>query len=130
MCLRCEEVALLGAPTDAAGVEFFSCPRCGRNYARRSGKPLTYRWGHPISLALYPMIFEPAPAQVSAAQIDRLLGQTAFDDLAAALAEIRLELASPTQPVRQILDCIAPEAELRQYLDLYCQRGDVLAGRG
>jgi hypothetical protein len=130
MCLRCDQVALVSVPVDAADIQFFRCPRCTRNYARKSGKPLTFRWGHPISLALYPVIFERAPVAVSAAQIDRVLGQTAFADLAAALAEIRLELASPTQPVRDMLDCVAPEAELRQYLDLYCERGDVLlAGR-
>src|ERR1700722_5039016 len=96
-CLRCDQVALERVPTDAAGIQFFRCPRCARTYARKAGQPLTFAWGHPISLALYPMIFERAPAAVSAEQIDRILDQTAFDDLAAALAEIRLELASPTQ---------------------------------
>jgi len=122
-CLRCDHVVLIGVESAAGGVQFFMCPRCARNYALLPGKSLTYRWGHPISLALYPMIFNRAPADVSPARIDALLAKTDFRDLAAALVEIRLELASPTQEVKDILDCVAPEAELRKYLELFCERG-------
>ncbi len=105
---------------------FFVCPQCSRRYALRSGGNLTFRWGHPISLALYPVIFTEAPAKVDPARIDAQLADYSDAHLAAAVAEIRLELAQPTQAVREILECVAPEAQLRAYLEVFCDRADQL----
>jgi hypothetical protein len=41
------------------------------------------------------------------------------DQLEVSVREIRLELEEPTQRVRAILDCTAPEAELRRFLELF-----------
>ncbi len=122
-CLRCESVALDTRP-GPAGIAFFECPRCRRRYAQTPGKGLTFRWGHPISFALYPVIFEARPDEAPDAEIDAAIAATAMGEVAAAIAEIRLELASPSQNVGEILDCVAPEAALRRYLERFCERAE------
>lgn len=52
-CLRCTRQALAALSVPSAETTFFECPSCGRHYAHTTGRPLTFRWGHPISLALY-----------------------------------------------------------------------------
>ena len=55
-CLRCEGAPALTADASPPDIAFFTCPRCGRRYAQSRGGRLTFRWGHPISFALYPMM--------------------------------------------------------------------------
>ena len=52
-CLRCKTVPLTEAGPSDPRIAFFECPSCRRQYALRPGKQLTFRWLHPISLALY-----------------------------------------------------------------------------
>jgi hypothetical protein len=96
----------------SASAQFLTGPRCRREYTRLPGVPLTSRWGDPLSLALYSVIFEQRPADVDMNFIDRQL--PAFPGLEAAVLEIGLELEQPTQRVKDILDCVATEAELRR----------------
>jgi hypothetical protein len=129
-CLRCEGAPALTADVSPPDIAFFTCPRCGRRYAQSAGGQLTFRWGHPISFALYPMIFVRAPAELQTSQVDTFVADYPPETLEAAVAEIRLELETPTQQVRDILECPAPEAELRDYLRRFCERADVaLAAR-
>ena len=117
--LRCKKVRLDVLESDAE-IAFFACARCGRQYARKAGRELVFRWGNPLSLALYGVIYE-ADAPPHAA---RIADQLARDRDAAALdrfiREIELELADPTQAVTEILPMAVPKSEenLRQFLRL------------
>ena len=123
-CLRCQAEPLQRLDVSDAGIEFFECSACRRQYALRPGKGLTYRWGHPISLALYGVIFDESPAD--AEQICKvsahLQGGRSDVEIAALVKEIRFELSEPTQQVRDILDCRATEQKLRLFLQLLCDR--------
>jgi hypothetical protein len=114
-CLRCASVALrrLDSPTEIA---FFACPSCGRQYTEEPGGALTFRWGHPISLALYGVQFEPDPLPQAPRIAQAFVAQEPADRLAAMVSEIELELARPTQQVRDILGCAATEARCREFL--------------
>ena len=109
---------------ETARDSFFECPACGRHYARKPGKGLTFRWLHPISLALYDVIFDDHPArpETVSRNAESLLRQWTQDQIAAAIEEVRLELANPTQEVRDVLDCRATESELREFLRRLCDR--------
>jgi hypothetical protein len=115
LCLRCLHSAL--KPTDSPpGLQCWVCPTCARAYTKKPGTPLTFRWGHPISLALYPVIFDPDPAPRAADVARRLAGQWTAEEAAQVVAEITLELEAPTQPVRSIVDNVASEEACRAYL--------------
>ncbi|HLH88050.1 MAG TPA: hypothetical protein VKX28_06300 [Xanthobacteraceae bacterium] len=114
-CLRCANVAL--RPRESpAGISFFACPSCGREYAEKEGGALTFRWGHPVSLALYGVQFAPDPLARMQRVAQDLMARVPADRLAAMMGEIELELAQPTQQVRDILGCVAPEASCREFL--------------
>jgi hypothetical protein len=42
---------------------FFECSNCGRGYALKRGKQLTFRWLHPVTLALYDIISDVTPVE-------------------------------------------------------------------
>ncbi len=113
-CLRCAGAAL--TPTDSAeSVKFYVCPACTRRYAQTVGGALTERWPGPLGVVLYGVQFESRP-QGRAADISSRLAHLDRDIIA---AEIRRELAQPSQPVREILPGMpASEADLREYLAL------------
>ena len=119
LCLRCKTVRLDVLESDAE-ITFFACPQCGRQYARKAGEALTYRWGGPLSLALYGVIYEtdaPPHAARIADQLARGRDSAALDRL---IREIELELADPTQRVSEILPMAVPKTEenLREFLRL------------
>jgi hypothetical protein len=115
-CLRCKTVPLTEAGPSDPQIAFFECPSCGRHYALKPGKQLTFRWLHPISLALYPVQFDESPAE-RAAEVAASLAQDRSEELLALFArEMRLELEEPTQQVRDMLDCRASEEEVRNFL--------------
>lgn len=123
-CLRCKTAPLQKLEPLAPETVFYECSECGRNYACEPGKALTFRWLHPISLALYNVIFAEHPTEpgrVSSAAASLVEGLS-DDQIAAFVEEIRLELNEPTQNVRDILDCRAPEQQLRLFLELVCDR--------
>ena len=120
-CLRCAATALrkLDSPE---GVAFFECPSCHRHYAREAGGALTYRWGHPISLALYGALFDPDPLP-EAPRIAEFLRKGRTAELIGEWAEeIALELAHPTQAVRDILGNPSSEAACREFLAAVVQQ--------
>lgn len=96
---------------------FFECPSCRRHFARKHGGALTYRWGHPVSLALYGVLFasDPLTEAPRIAESLRQQGRTP-EALAAFAEEIERELAQPTQQVRDILGSKASEAACRAFL--------------
>lgn len=119
LCLRCKTVRLDVLESDAE-IAFFACSRCGRQYARTPRGGLVYRWGNPLSLALYGVIYE-ADAPPHAARIaDHLARDRDAAALAPFIREIELELANPTQAVTEIVPMAAPKSEenLRAFLRL------------
>lgn len=115
LCLRCKTTALipLASPDE---ISFYECPQCRRQFARKPGHALHFRWMQPISVALYPVIFEQNPEQGCEQVADTLAEQKSTEWIRLLIQEIRLELADPTQQVRDILDCRATEEDLRAYL--------------
>lgn len=120
-CPRCRTVRLRLLPESSPEIGFFDCPACGQHFARKPGRGLTYRWLHPISLALYPVIFSALPAAEADRVAAQFVEQWTPEQVDLAIREIRLELAEPTQRVRDILGCRASEAELREYLRLFAE---------
>jgi hypothetical protein len=119
-CLRCKDVALASL-SPVQDIAFFECPQCRRQYALKPGKDLTFRWGHPISHLLYPVIFSTSPLAAEVNRVVRtILETTSESDRKAAVEETVLELNDPTQKLVDILDCRASEAELREYLSAVC----------
>jgi transposase-like protein len=111
LCVRCHEEL---APVDSAS--FFRCPSCKREFTRAVSGSLIYRWGHPISLLLYPVIYEDRPEERAADVAAAFARQHDPEGIRQAIDEIRLELGDPTQPVREIVGARASEAELRDFL--------------
>jgi hypothetical protein len=118
LCLRCKTVPLVEAEPIGGEVAFFECAVCRRQYALKPDRGLTFRWLHPISLALYSVQFETSPVDRAADVTAALIRQRPAERLESFAREIRLELDEPTQQVRDILDCTASEEELREFLRL------------
>ena len=114
LCLRCKTVPLQDLPSPE-GIRFFECPQCQRHYAKKPGGSLTFRWLHPITVALYGVIFDRNPVPRAGEVAASLAGEPA-EWRAALLREIVLELADPTQDLAHTLDLAAPDAVLRDFL--------------
>ena len=119
-CLRCKTV-LLRESEHYPDIRFFECPNCNRRYALAPGQQLIFRWLHPVTLALYPVIFDATPVERAGIVAKRLAQQYSGGELALMIKEIRLELDDPTQQVRDTLDSRASEEELRRYLVSFCE---------
>jgi hypothetical protein len=117
-CLRCKTVPLTEVGPSDPRIAFFECPSCRRHYALQPGKRLTFRWLHPISLALYAVQFDDSTVRRAAEVTASLVRDRQSEQLEVFAREIRLELDEPTQQVRDILNCQASECELREFLGL------------
>jgi hypothetical protein len=115
-CLRCAGVILDRAPESPTGIDFFECPACHRRYAKKPGGVLTYRWLHPVTLALYGVIFEEDPVRLAVPQAEHFLKHRLPHELLQIVEEIELELNQPTQNVRDALENRATEERYREYL--------------
>ena len=114
-CLRCKTAELV--PVDSpARMSFFECPRCRRNFTRTADGALVFRWGHPITLLLYPVIFESHPVERCEGLASEFVRGQSIESVQLAIQEIRLELGDPTQQVRDTVQCCASEQDLRAYL--------------
>lgn len=118
-CLRCKTMALTELGPAYPDIRFFECPSCRRHYALKPGKQLTFRWLHPITLPLYDVIFDTEPVNRAGSAAALFVEQKPPEQMQQMVEEIRLELANPTQQLRHIFDCHAPEEELREYLGLF-----------
>ncbi|MDT5357053.1 MAG: hypothetical protein QOJ56_5585 [Mycobacterium sp.] len=121
-CLRCDKVKLVLLPESDRNIYFYHCPQCRRQFARRPGQALTERWLGPLSLVLYGVIFSRQPQDEADRTVAMLRDQKNAEMLAAMEKEIRLELTSPTQNVRDILDLKASERDLREFLELVADK--------
>jgi hypothetical protein len=129
-CLRCPSRELEMLPESFPEMSFFACPVCQRHYARRVNGRLTYRWLHPISLALYGVIFDADPVPRAAKTARDLLRNRSRDEIDWIISEIDLELEHPTQSVREILENVASEEQCRAFLVevTKCLKANRLAG--
>lgn len=118
-CFRCLDVELNHLPEPPAGVEFLECPSCRRHYARKPAGPLTYRWLHPLTLALYGVMFHGDPVSQAAPQAQAFLRARPPNELRSIVEEIELELNEPTHDVRDALGSRAAEDKCREYLHAF-----------
>ena|SRR5215213_613861 len=116
-CLRCPGVTLIPSLEESTDtITFLQCPSCHRPYKKRPGTPLTYRWLHPVTIALYWVIFEDEPVLRAESIAEDLVRGGPSDELLEMIEEIELELDQPTQPVRDALENRATEEKCREYL--------------
>jgi hypothetical protein len=115
-CLRCKTEPLSVVAQIDPRIAFFECPNCRRQYAKLPDKELTFRWLHPISMALYGVQFDESPIGREAEVTDHFIQTRPTKGLEWFAQEIRLELERPTQQVRDIIDCRASEDVLRVFL--------------
>ena len=115
-CPRCPGVALIRSPESSREIDFFECPSCNRYYAKKPGGSLTYRWLHPVTLALYGVIFDEEPVPRARPIVDQFIKDRPRKLLLNMVDEIELELEHPTQPVREALGNYATEEKCREYL--------------
>ncbi len=121
-CLRCEDRELESRSGSAGEVEFFRCPSCCREFARKTGRALTYRWLHPVSLPLYCILLDRDP-MFRVGEVATMFGkQRSAVELSSMLDEIELELEEPTQEVRLILDNPQSEDLCREFLREFVRR--------
>lgn len=117
-CLRCRDQALtrLDAHSSASST-FFECPLCGRHYTLMAGRALTFRWRHPISVALYEFSFRSGSAEgfvaSTAAAMEKNRTPKQID---AVIQEFELELNEPTQQIRDIISSPRTEEECRAFI--------------
>jgi hypothetical protein len=120
-CLRCKTPSLVESEHHHPDIRFFECPKCERCYALQPGQHLTFRWMHPITLVLYRVIFDAAPVERAGIVAKKFAQYYSREKQISMIEEIRLELADPTQQVRDSLDCRASEEDLREYLRSFCE---------
>ncbi len=136
-CPRCDGVEILLPSTDE--VSFVTCQQCNRHFRVTLNGELVDRWLSPLSLILYPVIFDTHPQKEAERIANELYassqsgGRSIFrsftrEELQQLLSDVRLELEKPTQKVREILDLHGEEADLRQYLAAVAQRLGQLMG--
>jgi len=116
ICLRCSDITLQLLPTSGDGISFFDCPSCKRSYAKKDGGSLTFRWRHPITIALYNVIFEDEPLPYAIREAGFFMEGRPREILIRMVEEIELELDYPTQEIREALDNRATEEKCREYL--------------
>jgi DNA-directed RNA polymerase subunit RPC12/RpoP len=117
-CLRCNTELDIATPSDQE-VTFYQCPQCNSHYTLHKNKSLTDRWGMPISLVLYGVIFEKEPTNTAKAIANDFAKRDDID-LAYLLKNINDELLMPTQKVSEILNFSYPnETALRLFLTAF-----------
>jgi len=109
-------------PESSAEIEFYECPSCERSYARKCGAPLAYRWLHPVTVALYGVVFDEDPVARAVTQADAFSQARSPDELRRIVEEIELELSKPTHRVCDALGSRASEEKCREYLRAFTAR--------
>lgn len=115
-CLRCAGVMLGRLPESNDDITFFECPSCYRHYAKKPAGILTYRWLHPVTLALYYVLFEDNPVPRAEWAAAEFMKNRSREDILRMTDEIELELTHPSQPIREALGNRASEEKCRDYL--------------
>ena len=117
-CLRCKSIKLEILPESTKQIAFYSCPECQHHYAKKLGQSLHDRWLSPLSIALYPIIFNPNPQNQVKDIADLLKRDFSQEKIKILIKEISDELINPKQKLKDILDLKASEPDIRDYLTL------------
>src|SRR5262245_860084 len=115
-CLRCAGVMLVRLPESNDDITFFECPSCHRHYAKTPAGTLTYRWRHPVTLALYGVLFDDNPVLRAESEAAAFMKNRSCEEILRMTDDIELELKHPSQPVREALGNRASEEKCRDYL--------------
>ncbi len=123
-CLRCNDSELEVLSASSPEITFYSCPTCGRHYAKQPGESLHDRWLSPLSGVLYGVIFERKPQKRAKEMAERFYqGREFYTEKwlkVWVLGDIQSELEHPKQKVKEILEGMhASEEDLREYLRLF-----------
>jgi len=120
-CFRCKNKTL--KPDRQEGdCNFYECKSCGRKYCQQKGLGLCDAWPCPLGLVLYGMIFENDPVSKATTHADYFLKDHDATTIKSICEDIELELAAPSQKVRDIVNCLASEETLREFLSIVAQR--------
>ena len=76
-------------------IRFFLCPNCNRRYALAPGQQLTFRWLHPLTLALQAIIFDAMPIERVPEIARRFAAQYSREELSDIVKEIRRNSMNP-----------------------------------
>lgn len=115
-CFRCAGKLQDNTPPEVTGIKFFACTDCGAGYAKKPGQELHDRWLMPLSVVLYPVIFDREP-HLKAKAVAKSLIEQQNTDLLKLKEHILQEIKTPKQMISQIHDFAYPdEEELRKYL--------------
>ena len=117
-CLRCKSVKLEILPDSTDQITSYSCPKCQRHYSKKLGQSLQDRWLSPLSITLYPIIFNPNPQDRVKDIADLLKRDFSQEKIMILINEISDELINPKQKLKDILDLKASEPDIREYLTL------------
>lgn len=102
-------------------VTFFQCPQCESHYTLHESGSLTDRWGMPLSLVLYGVIFDKKPIN-KAKHIAEQFSVRDDINLPFLVKNVKDELECPTQKVSEILEFSYPnEIALRSFLKVFCE---------
>lgn len=115
ICFRCNS-SELKLFLEKEENSIFECQNCQRRYCRKGSLALYDAWPCPIGIALYPVIFEENPTCKALQNAELFMAEQSSTNLELIIEDIEQELSVPRQQVRNILDCVASEAELRNYL--------------
>lgn len=117
-CLRCDTKLNIDS-SSSEEVCFYQCRQCNSHYRLHEDNSLVDRWGMPISLVLYGVIFDQHPIN-KVKNIAEKFSLRDDIDLAFLINNIEEELQNPTQKVSNILDFSYPdETALRKYLKAF-----------
>jgi len=115
-CPRCNRGELARSSDSTVEVTYYECPECAWAFAQKPGQSLHDKWLSPISVSLYPQIFQYEPENTGRDAALQLF-QTRRDLVAALIDEIRRELKCPTQKVSEIHEFVCKdEVKLRKHL--------------
>ncbi len=117
-CLRCKNIKLEVLPDSTDVINFYSCPKCLRHYAKEPGQLLCDRWLSPLSLVLYPIIFDSNPQSRVKEIADLLKRDFSQEKIEILINEINDELNNPKQKLKDILNFKASEQNIREFLIL------------
>ena len=120
-CLRCGKI-LKPAKPKLVDINFYSCPNCSCNYARKPGQSLHDRWLMPITGPLYGVIFEEEHALKAKELAVEYYHEEDVFNMEIIIQHIKEELKNPTQKVSEIHEFINPdENKIREFLSLFVE---------
>jgi hypothetical protein len=115
-CFRCTNELITTNVFD--DITFYECQQCERNYAKATGRSLTDRWGSPISIPLYSIIFTTEIVEEEEVKELALTFQENYSKkrIAIIIDDIDEEIKHPKQKIVDMLDLKGTEEIARDFL--------------